>query len=109
MSPAAAVQNVTPLHDEVQNAQERCEYHHHDRGNPDKGRLHSNWSRLYSFAADLQSEIAIANGGGVPAGSAFSAMQAAAMGGPGVSAAVVTTVVPSGMLPSSLEHHDHTL
>lgn len=51
-----------------------------------------------STAAAVQSAIAIANGGGVPAGSAFSAVQSAAMGGPVVCAAVVIAVVASVLL-----------
>ena len=46
-----------------------------------------------STAAALQSAVAIASGGGVPAGSAFSAVQAAAMGGPAVGAVVAIGVV----------------
>lgn len=50
-----------------------------------------------SAAAALQSAIAIASGGGVPAGSAFSAVQAAAMGGPAVSV-VVDAALVAGMV-----------
>lgn len=86
-------------HDEVQLSQCTFQYRQDDRRiTHDFGRLLARWSSCRTWFAIRRRHCKWPSGGGVPAGSAFSAVQAAAMGGPIVDAAVVAALVPGMVL-----------